>query len=167
MMQAPESKVDLILAQFPWPVTLYPSRKKWLLLLLGGGLFTYGGYSMVSSAEPWGWSVLIFFAAGMIISIVMLLPGASGVTLDADGFQVTSLYRRHRSRWRNVTSFVPVSIPYSRQKLVAFDDATITGGIAQMSVDISGHNAALPDSYGFSVDDLAALMTRWRDRAVT
>jgi hypothetical protein len=165
MMQSSDSEADLILARFPGPVTLYPSRKKWLLLLLGGCLFTFGGFWMVSDAEPWGWFVLLFFAAGTIVSVVMLLPGASGVTLDVDGFLVTSLYRRHRSRWRDVTGFVPVSIPYSRQKLVAFDDATITGGIAKMSVDISGHNAALPDTYGLSVDDLAQLMTHWRDRA--
>ena len=32
-----------ILARFPGPVTLYPSRRKWLLLMAGCLLFAVGG----------------------------------------------------------------------------------------------------------------------------
>ncbi len=40
-----------ILSRFPGPVTLYPSRKKWLLVCAGGALFAIGGVWMVRSGE--------------------------------------------------------------------------------------------------------------------
>ncbi len=37
--------------------------------------------------------------------------------------------------------------------------------ISAINTALAGRNAALPDTYGFSVDELAELMQRWRDRA--
>ena len=153
------------MSRFPGPVALYPSRKKWFWLLLLAAVFTAGGVGMVSSKEPWGWLVLIFFGSGLVISATTLLPGAGGLVLDANGFQVTSLFRRHRSRWRDVARFEPISVPYARQKMVGFDDATAGRTITAINAALTGHNAALPDTYGFSVDELAELMRRWRERA--
>ena len=34
------------------------------------------------------------------------------------------------------------------------------------NVGIVGRNAALPDTYGLSADDLAQLMAQWRERAL-
>lgn len=164
-MGAAERSVNSIVARFPGPVALYPSRKKWLLLLLLAAVFTAGGVGMVSNKEPWGWFVLIFFGSGLVISATTLLPGADGLVLDADGFQVTSLFRKHRSRWQDVTRFEPIAVPYARQKMVGFDDATAGRTITAINTALSGHNAALPDAYGFSVDELAELMRRWRERA--
>ena len=70
---------------------------------------------MVATAEPRGWAVLIFFGVGTIVSTVMLMPGAGGLTLDRDGFTTTSLFRANRSRWQNVTGFQAISIPVLAQ----------------------------------------------------
>jgi hypothetical protein len=166
-MQSSDTKADLILPRFPGPVTLYPSRKKWLLVLLGCALFIFGGFWMILDGDRWVWLVSVFFAFGSIVAAIMLLPGAGALTLDGDGFQATSLFRRHRSRWQDVTGFAAAAIPPSFQKLVVFDDIKMTGRtMAKLSVAIAGHNAGLPDTYGFSADDLARLMTAWRKRAV-
>ncbi len=167
-MQSSESQVDAILSRrFPGPLTFYRSRKKWLLLLLIGGLFTAGGFWMVSDGASGGWFVLAFFACGSVVAATMLLPGAGALTLDGDGFQATTLFRRRRSRWRDVTGFEPVSIPPSTGKLVVYDDSNLTGGtMAKLSTAIAGRNAGLPDTYGLSAEDLARLMTLWRDRAL-
>jgi hypothetical protein len=96
----------------------------------------------------------------------MLLPGAGGLTLDRNGFRATSLFRSSSSRWQDVTGFEPASIPPSLQKLVVYDDINLTGRkIANLNVALVGRNAALPDTYGLSADDLARLMMLWRDRA--
>ncbi len=163
-MPSPD-KAETILARFPGPVTLYPSRKKWLWLLLISGLFTLGGIFMVRQHAPWGWFVLIFFGLCTILSVVVLLPGAAGLKLDADGFQMTTFFRTHRWRWQSVKGFEPVEVT-PRQTLVCFDDPAQAGGmLAQMSQSIAGHNSALPDTYGFSADDLARLMMQWSNRA--
>jgi hypothetical protein len=166
-MRPTASKVEPILARFPGPVTLYPSRKKWLLILLISAMFTAGGFWMVAERAPKGWYVLIFFAACLIVAVVMLLPGAGDLVLDRDGFQITSLFRSHRVRWQNAKGFEPISIPYSNQRMVGFDDAAAGRTLAALNTAIAGHNAALPDTYGFSVDELAQLMARWQERAVT
>ena len=167
MTSSPDSKADLILARFPGPVTLNPSRKKWLLLLLAGCLFTLSGIWMVSEANPEGWGVLIFFGAGTVVSVVALLPGAGGLTLDRDGFTATSLFRRNRSRWQDVSGFEPIAIPFARQKMVGFDDAKATAKtLASLNTALVGHGGALPDTYGLPVEDLARLMAQWRERAI-
>jgi hypothetical protein len=158
--------IETLLSRFPGPLKLYPSRKKWLLLVVVGIAFIAGGFFMVRKQADGGWFVLIFFALCLVVSIVMLLPGAGGLLLDGDGFKMTSLFRSHRSRWQDVQGFQAVAIPPSGQKLVCYDDSgAARSPLAKMSIAISGHNAALPDTYGLSADDLAMLMARWRNRA--
>jgi len=162
-----DNQVESILSRFPGPVTLYPSRKKWLLFLLGSALFTAGGVGMVVTKADWGWLVLIFFAVCTAVFGIGLLPGAGRLVLDHDGFQVTTLYRSFRRQWHDVKSFEPVAIPPSMQRSVGYDDVNAGKTITVLNTAISGHNAALPDSYGLSVDDLAQLMLRWRERATS
>ena len=160
------SKEEAILAQFPGPVKLYPSRRKWLLLLLFSAVLTAGGVHMVATAEPRGWAVLIFFGVGTIVSAVMLMPGAGGLTLDRDGFTITSLFRANRSRWQNVTGFQAISVPFSPKAMVGFDDITAKGkALAEVNTAMAGRSGALPDTYGFAVEELVRLMAQWRERA--
>jgi hypothetical protein len=162
------NEADAILARFPGPVTLKPSRRKWLLLLLTAAAFTAAGVDMVVTAQPHGWAVLIFFGAGTIVSVVMLLPGAGGLTLDRDGFTIISLFRANRSRWQNVTGFQAISVPFSSKAMVGFDDVTAKGNaLAAVSTAMAGRGAALPDTYGLAVEELVRLMTQWRERAVS
>ena len=158
---------DAILARFPGPVTLSASRRKWLLLLLFAAAMTAGGAFMVATAEPWGWAVLAFFAVGTIISVVTLMPGASGLTLDRDGFTITSLFRAHRSRWQDVTGFQAITIPFSGRATVGFDDVTAEGkALAAVSTAMAGRSGALPDTYGLAVEELVRLLAQWRERAL-
>jgi hypothetical protein len=158
---------DAILRRFPGPVTLFASRKKWLLVFLGSAVFAAGGVWMVEKGASGGWFVLIVFAVFAIIAGLMLVPSAGSLKLDRDGFEATSLFRSHRVRWQDATSFTPVAIPPSMQKMVCYDNASLAGGaLAKVNVAIAGHNAALPDSYGLAVDELARLMAQWRARAV-
>ena len=99
-----DDKFAEIVARFPGPVTLYPSRKKWLVVCLGGSAFTIGGIRMIQSGDNSGWFVAGFFAPVAIIAAAILLPGAGRLTLDQDGFEAISLYRRNRTRWRDTHS---------------------------------------------------------------
>jgi hypothetical protein len=63
-----DSKIAAILARFPGPVTLYPSKVKLLLVLLGSLVFSTGGYWMIQEGQAfWGWFDLIFFSLGVIM----------------------------------------------------------------------------------------------------
>jgi hypothetical protein len=161
-----EHGLDGILSRFPGPVTLYPSRRKWALVLAVCGSFAAGGVWMVAEKAPWGWFVLVFFLIGAIVAAAALLPGAGALTLDGSGFESTNLFRRSRLRWRDVTGFKAGVIPPSGRRFVLFDDITAQDrAIARINTAILGRNGALPDTYGLSADDLADLMRRWHERA--
>jgi hypothetical protein len=122
---------------------------------------------MIRGGDLEGWLVLIFFGLVAVVGAGAMLPGAGGLILDRDGFGVTSLFRRHRTRWQDATGFQAARIPPARQSFVVYDDATQSKkSLAKINVGIVGRNAALPDTYGLSADDLAQLMAQWRERTL-
>jgi hypothetical protein len=164
---APRTDPAAILDRFPGPLTLYPSRRKWLLVSAGGAAFAIGGAWMIRGGDPKGWFVLIFFAAVALVAAVAMLPGAGALTLDRDGFEITNLFRRHRIRWRDASNFTAARIPPARQRFVLFDQASASGRlVANVNVAIVGRNASLPDTYGQPADELAELMAAWRASAL-
>ena len=52
------------------------------------------------------------------------------------------------------------------QHMVGYDDDRLKGFGAKFSRDKIGRNAALPDTYGLSHEELARLMTEWHERAL-
>jgi hypothetical protein len=160
------SKADDILARFPGPVMLTPSRRKWILILLISAGFTAIGIWMVARGDTTGWFPLAFFGLCTVAGVIALLPGAGGLRLDRDGFAVTSLFRSHTYRWHDTSGFAVTRI--SGNKMVVFDDVNAAGrAIASVNVGLVGRNAGLPDTYGLGADALAELLTFWRARAVT
>ena len=156
-----------ILARFPGPVALASSRTKWLLVLLGCGVFVAIGAAVMPKNEAMTWFTIAFFGIGVAIALVMLLPGAGGLTLSREGFEIVSLFRRHFVLWADTTDFVAGTIPMTVKKMVLFNLASAKSKIlAQLNVGMMGRNGAIPDTYGMSADELAGLMTRWRERAL-
>jgi hypothetical protein len=162
-----DDRAKTILARFPGPVTIYPSRRKWLLLFGGCALFAAGGVMMVQSGERMGWLVLGFFGLCAFIPLVMMLPGSARLVLDRDGFEYRTLFKSRRSLWRNTGNFGWANIPPGNVKLVVFDDVSASGMSADLNAGITGRNSALSDTYGFAAADLADLLEAWRARAVT
>ena len=163
----PSITASEILSRFPGVVTLYPSRRKWLVILAGCLVFTAGGFWMVRDQQMEGWYVLIFFGLGSIVAAAVMLPGAASLKLDCEGFDVTSLFRRRRTQWKDVSDFSIAAIPPSNLILVIYDDVSVENNkIAQFSIKLTGRNAALGDTYGLAAEDLALAMTQWRARAL-
>jgi hypothetical protein len=143
-------------------VTLYRSRRKWILLLLSCLAFTAAGIMMIYQNADKGWFVTIFFGLGAIVSVAMLVPGTGSLKLDGDGFETTDLFVRYRVRWQDASNFGPIQLPRMTSAMVGFDIANPKHPImAKLSTGLSGHNAALADTYGFASDDLVDLMTQW------
>jgi len=163
-----DAQVEAVLQRFPGPVTLYRSRRKWLLVLLVGLVLTAIGIGMIADDNgAWGWIVVIFFGFGSVIAALSLLPGAGALVLEREGFVTGSLFRRQRVPWQDANKFEAVEIPPSMLKMVVFDQqSTANRTLAKLNAAIAGHNGYLPDTYGLSADALARLMTVWRQRAI-
>src|SRR5690242_9260050 len=99
------SAAAALLAQFPRPVSLQPSRRKWLLILAGSlGFVAIGIWALRrgTSDELWMmWAATAFFGLCAVVAAAMLLPRAGGLVLDHEGFVMTSLFRSHRTRWKD------------------------------------------------------------------
>lgn len=168
------NKVDVILARFPGPVTLRVSRLKTLALFVGSLAFVVGGIFLIvfAKGDPEAWvagiASVLFFGACTVIGALMLLPGAGSLTLDVDGFEVCSLFRRHRIAWPQASLFIvaTLALPDNNKRMVGYDDDRLKGFGAEFSRGTIGRNAALPDTYRLSVEELARLMTEWRERAL-
>jgi hypothetical protein len=157
-----------ILSRFPGPIVLRTARLKALFVLATGVVLSFGGLIMIREGEAWGWLVFVFFLLMAAVGFVMLLPGAGRLLLDAEGFEVTSLFRRGRSRWADVSGFEVTRIPPAGQKMVVFDDVrTKDSALAKVTRSLAGRSGGLPDNYGLSYEELAAIMNEWRRRATS
>jgi hypothetical protein len=164
---ANETDATVLLASFPGPLRLTPSPKKWLLVLAGSLVFVASGIWLRNEDPSVAWPCIAFFGLGVLVAGTMLLPGAAGLVLDADGFEVTNLFRRYRVHWANVTGFMVAGVPPSGTKMVVYDDdAGKHNLLGEISKGLVGRNAGLPDTYGLAAADLASVMTGWRERAV-
>jgi hypothetical protein len=160
---------EAILARFPGPVTLYPSRLKMLALFAAALAFVIGGLWVLNGVPgEFGsgerlmiWLGILFFGGCVLIAASMLLPGSSGLTLTADGFEARNLFRDIRASWTEANHFYIEEIfwgeAWINRKLVAFD-------IARGGERTRGRT--LPDTYRMPPDDLAWLMSQWRLRAL-
>ena len=167
--QGPEMIAQPILLQFPGPLTLYPDRSKFFIFFLGSAFVTAAGVVMLVKQDHSAmmWFSVSFFAVCALVFGAILLPGSTSLTLDADGFRLTQFYFVRQSSWQNITNISTGYTPPSRTLRVRYNDAQLSGWrLARWETALLGYNAMLPDTYGMPADDLAALMARWRDRAL-
>jgi hypothetical protein len=169
---AGNNRVETILARFPGPVTMPVSRIKALGVLLGCVAFVAIGvlilrYGDGEAEEIFGaWLAIVFFGLCAVVAAVMLLPGAGSLTLAADGFTMCSLFRKAHTPWRQASDFTVARSRDRRMTFVGYEDARASGAAAETSRSLIGRNAALPDTYGLSHEELARLLTQWRALAL-
>jgi hypothetical protein len=147
-------------------LTLRPKRLKYLLFALLSAGFAAVGMLMLRDGNPTGWVEILFFGAGALVFCVLLLPGSAYLKLDPGGFTLCSLFRSHSMRWFEVESFAADWI--GARKMVVFNYSKFHRGqdrLRKVASTIAGYEAALPDTYGLTAEDLAAVMNDWRRRA--
>ena len=123
---------------------------------------------MSLKAAPFGIFVTATFGFGTMIGVTMLLPGASSLRLDGDGFEITKLFfLRQRYSWLDVSDFVVWGM-FSNRMVVFKAEKPRLGVYERISAAMAGggRNGYLPDTYGMAADDLAQLVTGWRNSAM-
>jgi hypothetical protein len=165
-------QVDTILARFPGPVTLHPSRLKILgafALTLSFAVFCV--YLLVAKLPEFDWydtimswlATLFFGVCTARLAVLLQQPGAMSLTLDADGFDIQKIFRRVRTPWQDVGGFrVDESEGFTKGK-VMFE--VVTAGAGPQRRGAVKVTRALPDYYQLPNDDFACLMEQWRQRA--
>ena len=158
---------DLILARFPGPVTLTPSRLKlWTAPPVFAGGTVLSVYLLLNAIEAWT-SEVIYAGLAVVVcafftiwTLIRLLPGHASLTLDPSGFQIRNAYTRSSWLWRNVRDF-RVEVPDDER----LPDRVIFDVAGKKPLRGSAGGGSLPEGYRLKLDDLAALMNAWRERA--
>ena len=141
------------------PMTLRPSLRKMALLFFGSGVFVSGGLWLFPTQPFFGAILLMVFGLGFVVGAAGLIPNSTYLTLSADGFTFASFFRKHTVLWESVEIFHPIKLGVNR--MVGWKYAAAYKGLgryANPDLVIAGAEAALPDSYGMSVEGLCELM---------
>lgn len=145
--------------------TLKPNRKKHAFLLVVCLGFSIAGVCMIIDGEPFGWLVTALFGLGVPTLLVNLLPGSAYLKLDPEGMETRTLYRRHFTRWSDVEEFFTRSVRGHRMVCWKYAPGyRAQAGARRFAERIAGAEAALPDTYGRSAEQLAGLLDEWRIR---
>jgi len=158
--------VERAMAQFPGPVVLRSSEtviRRLFFAVTLGGLLLVGYFAVAQGGVLW---LVLFPVALMFVLAAGALPGNNTLTLQASGFELRFLgLWRTRVGWADAGDFAFITVRGGT--LVAYNDASRAGrAIAKLNVAAMGRTSNLPDNYGFSPDDLAELMIRWRAQAI-
>lgn len=105
-----------------------------------------------------------------VATAAQLLPGASELVLDSEGFSIKAMFRTQRYRWVDVTGFNVGKIGFNSMVTFNLTDefkarSEAEKAAAEFMKNINGHEAALPANYGMTPKDLSELMNRWRKEA--
>ncbi len=152
------------------PATFYPSRWKTVLMLFVGGVFVAVAVLMVTE-PPWiRFPSIAFFSLIVVVAVVQLLPGASFLKVDADGFEFSTLFRRTQLAWSDVSEFGVITMTFNgipTKKMVGFNfsprckKAKIGRAIAKGLAEFEG---ALPDTYGWKAEKLAFFLSEIHEK---
>jgi hypothetical protein len=149
------------------PITLAPSRKQWWAMVIGGGVFFVIALLGVTLGGDTAAIIVAAFAAfWAVLGAIMLLPGANSLRLDKTGFEVEHFFVRKKFCWSDVSDFEVRSVGEFNGEIVAFDTAESHLSLwERINGAMIGKKRYLPNTYGMTGEDLANLMTAWKNSA--
>jgi hypothetical protein len=146
------------------PTILRPSKVKLVLLLLACLVFVVIGIFMGRSGHWLNYFGAAFFALGIPVAVIQMLPNASYLEIASEGFTVSSLFRKHFVPWLTVDKFRIIDaspLPWSKTEMVGYDLLHPNGQASRgqkFSKFVGGAEGALPDTYGKKAEDLLEIM---------
>jgi hypothetical protein len=133
-------------------------------LLLTAAAFTAGGIWMGLSGEWIGFLIGGFFALGIPVAVLQLIPGSAYLHVDQTGFTFSSSFRKATIPWSVVDEFFVVTLRQHGVRvhsMVGFNfvpsyDRSRLG--REFAKAVSRCEAAFPCTYGKKAQELAEFM---------
>mgnify|MGYP001547927343 CR=1 FL=1 len=151
------------------PFTIYPSKAKLIRLLLTAVAFTAIGVWLGAGGDSLGWFCAAFFGLGGAVFLFQFIrPTNRFLTVDERGIEFGSPTSKSRFAWSELSEFKTYAgLPYLRfqAKFVGFNFSPAYNGPAKaqgVTKAMYGFDNQLPDTYGYSAEDLAELLTYYR-----
>lgn len=145
----------------------HPPRKKITIVSLGPLLLTLLSLRIALQGVAIAWLPTVFFGVCTGVLLATLLPAASFLLIQNDGFTIRTLFREYTCKWTDVESF---SIGYIRKRsLVVFNFTTDYEGhhySRKLASAMGGYEGVLPETYGFSPEELRDKMNVFREESL-
>ncbi len=143
----------------------YASRSKAVLLLLGSIAFVAMGWWMKEQKPIIGWLCVAFFGLGIPASIIMFMPGVMYLRLDKSGFEMSSIGRKNKIKWRDVQSFRIDSVRGTKMIAINYSPRFAEQRASRaVAVALSGMEGAIPNSYNVPLVELERTLNHWLER---
>jgi hypothetical protein len=153
----------------PMPTrVLHPSRGKKIRLMLVSAAFVAVGLAMLKTNFLMAMLTIVFFGLGVVVSLVMLVPGCSQLELRADGFVVLHFWRRSSYAWTDIRQFDVLTLRQHGMQTYEMVAIDFTEGFPRhrigrlLSSTLTGADGGLPDTYGLRASELAELMSQYQ-----
>jgi hypothetical protein len=159
-----------MLEEIPKYLKLTPSKKKGILFLMVCLIFVVIGVWMTQSKNAtdrlMGWIGVILFGAGLlIIEIQIFVPSCSYLELNDKGFTMCSLFRKHFFGWDEISDFGTGVIGHNKMVFFNFSEKyDKSKKLRNANKFICGAEGALHDTFGLKAEELAMLMTEFKNR---
>ncbi|GEM_PF-7083312 len=145
--------------------TLYPSRLKWILIILFFSLGVVVGPVMaIKDHDPMGWVAFFVSAAFIGFAIFHLASGRNYLRLTPAQLSVRTTFRQYDVPWTNIGD-VGV-ILFRRNVMVAFNYRQVPPESAKRAAQnrrATKYDELVPETYGLDAEELAKLIASRRD----
>jgi hypothetical protein len=149
-------------------IILRPKKSKELRLLFMSVVFVAAGIWMVKRGEALGWLPISFLGLCSLVFLVTVLPNASYLELHREGFTQVTMFKSATFRWQDVSEFSVGRVGLNKMVMLDFVPAWRNSSKLKMvAKSMSGHDGALPDTYGLSAEELVALLNEWKSKSRT
>jgi len=149
-------------------LVLRPTRASAIgYVVLGLVMTAMGVLSIVAGRLAIGVLGTAFFGLCTAVFVAQL-RGGSYLRLDAERFEIATLFRHCSYRWDQIERFAVITIRHGFlpvRRMVGFDFAANRPRGAGLARAIAGCDGALPSSYGKRPDELVALLEARRRAA--
>ncbi len=145
--------------------TLYPSRMKWILIILFFSLgVVIGPIMAIKDHDPMGWVVFFVCDAFVAFALFHLASGRNYLRLTRAGLSVRTTFNQYDVPWNNIGD-VGV-ILFRRNVMVAFNYRQVPPEKekrASQNRRFTNYEELVPETYGLDAEELAKLIAARRD----
>jgi hypothetical protein len=145
---------------------VYPaSKKKALMLLLGSAVFVALGVWLRSEDPFLGWFTIVCFGLGLSVSLTMFVPNTIYLSLDEEGFELSSPIKKYRIRWSDVEGFELARI--QGVKMIAihyrggYEDQRF---LRTASTALTGLEGGIANNYAAPLREILQSLREWHAR---
>jgi hypothetical protein len=156
--------------QIPQYLKLRSSKKKHVQIFVICLVFVACGVWMTQDKDIFycivGWISVVFFGAGVpIAGIHLFVPSRSYMELSNKGFTICTFFRKYFYRWDEISNIGVGVISFNKMVLFNFSEKFKRAkGTRKVLRFISGAEAGFHDTFGLKAEELAKLMTEFKNR---